>query len=340
MSKGSARFCQVPSGAISDKRLGERHLRVLLAIGMYSNREHDGWCWPSRATLEEVTGIKHANVSRIVSDLSDFGYIKVEKQGTRNRYWIDMNFVLDDQFHRANRDEGVSSDIFGKGVSSDTYKVSPATPLDGELLIRKENPRENPNTLGKQGKSEPSEDVIRVFEQFKSLIKPGARLGAAETKKLEAGLKQNPVDDVLRAIEIASRDYGNDDFKGWRAFLEDNGPAWMFLKPNRLANILSTRPRNGNGKTSVKAPEAEYPTRVVEGETYYVADEDWDKLILDARGRPGGYFLYSPDMLAESNAWGWDIRIRADGLGVVLDETNPQWDTAIPLRKPHSGVSR
>ena len=76
------------SGFLSDKRLGKRDLKVLIALVAHADKE-TGECFPSRNRLSKLTGIHESNISSSTKNLTDWGYIKkIHSGGKCNRYRI------------------------------------------------------------------------------------------------------------------------------------------------------------------------------------------------------------------------------------------------------------
>ena len=76
------------TGFLSDKRLGKRELKVLIAIA--AHKDHDtNECWPSRTRLSELTGIHKVNISTSTSKLVELGYLKKKvRKGRSNIYQV------------------------------------------------------------------------------------------------------------------------------------------------------------------------------------------------------------------------------------------------------------
>jgi DNA-binding Lrp family transcriptional regulator len=89
-------FCVVPVRAVADKRLTETDRLVLMALGYYSNRA--GVCWPSVASLSEMSGVSPQTVQvavkrlikhKIIRQLNPNDYDqKAGQWGHSNRYQV------------------------------------------------------------------------------------------------------------------------------------------------------------------------------------------------------------------------------------------------------------
>ena len=88
-------FSLMPSRAIADKRLSRNDLRILGALCCYTSKL--GICYPNQSTLSNKTGTSRPNISKAISRLSEFGYLRhLEPRGKKlkgairrgNRYQI------------------------------------------------------------------------------------------------------------------------------------------------------------------------------------------------------------------------------------------------------------
>lgn len=74
----NARFSIIQAKAVRDPRVSDAQLRVLNALGMYSDR--DGWCFPSQGTLAEDIGKSRQTVNGYIADLTELGYVEKHKR--------------------------------------------------------------------------------------------------------------------------------------------------------------------------------------------------------------------------------------------------------------------
>lgn len=72
-SNHSGRFSIIPARAIDDDRLGNAAVRVLSALGTYS--DPDGWCWPAIQTLADRLRVSRQQVKRGIKQLEETGYL-------------------------------------------------------------------------------------------------------------------------------------------------------------------------------------------------------------------------------------------------------------------------
>ena len=80
MSK--ARLSIIPAKAIADPALNATALRVLCALGTYT--DDNGWCFPKQSSLADDLGIGRAAVNRAVQILKAQGYVEVYEQRRRD----------------------------------------------------------------------------------------------------------------------------------------------------------------------------------------------------------------------------------------------------------------
>lgn len=79
------RYSILPARAVFDARLNHTELRVLAALGTYSDRE--GWCYPSQKELTEKLGIARSTLCAAIKRLSssDIGYVDVRPRTSAGR---------------------------------------------------------------------------------------------------------------------------------------------------------------------------------------------------------------------------------------------------------------
>lgn len=83
MSAQSKRYSVVPGRAAYDNDLTRAELRVLNALGTYTD-EH-GWCYPQQSTLARDLGMSRTTVARAISRLRKLGYVESERRAERGR---------------------------------------------------------------------------------------------------------------------------------------------------------------------------------------------------------------------------------------------------------------
>lgn len=71
----------MPARFVSDKRLSPNDVKILAALGLYTNQA--GVCWPTQKTIERFTGIGKQGIMDGLKRLERNGYIRVLK----GEYW-------------------------------------------------------------------------------------------------------------------------------------------------------------------------------------------------------------------------------------------------------------
>jgi hypothetical protein len=70
------RFAPLPARAGRDQRLGARHWRALHIIAMHDQLDRNGvGCWASQRRLADLLGVDETQLSHMLTELRDFGYI-------------------------------------------------------------------------------------------------------------------------------------------------------------------------------------------------------------------------------------------------------------------------
>ena len=114
----------IPSAAVADASLSDAHVRVLCAIGTFTNRL-GGNVWASVQTLAAGSNLSERTIQRSVQTLTDRGYLRVKpREGRTNLYEI----VLD------NTAWGVTP-VSGGGDSSDGGGVTGESPKRSSITI-------------------------------------------------------------------------------------------------------------------------------------------------------------------------------------------------------------
>ena len=77
----------IPSTAVFDERISNAELRVLCALGAYTNRQ--GYCWPATTSIAKGLGISTRQVRTCLRRLERFGYLETDpKPGQRSTYRV------------------------------------------------------------------------------------------------------------------------------------------------------------------------------------------------------------------------------------------------------------
>ena len=77
-------FAIAPLEMARDRRLGAPHLRVLLALLSFRNKE-DNLVWTSRKRLSDITGYTIQNISRYTRELVGLGWLEKDGNGGRSQ---------------------------------------------------------------------------------------------------------------------------------------------------------------------------------------------------------------------------------------------------------------
>jgi hypothetical protein len=82
-------FCPIPLRAVGDVRLSASHHRLLGAIAHHDRFGRNGiGCYASHRTLATEAAIHYTNVTRLIDDLSAWGYIQVGRHPLNRRLRI------------------------------------------------------------------------------------------------------------------------------------------------------------------------------------------------------------------------------------------------------------
>lgn len=85
------RISMVPAGAVTDERLGEVELRVLIAFGAYN--ENNGWAAPDWPVLARALGFPKEELHEATATLVKLGFVrqKLIKKGRVAIYAVTHN---------------------------------------------------------------------------------------------------------------------------------------------------------------------------------------------------------------------------------------------------------
>ena len=132
-------LCIIPAAAVADHDLSDTQVRVLCAIGTFTNRL-GGNVWASVKTLAAGSNLSERTVQRCLPALMERGYLRMEPRvGRTNLYEI----VLD----RA--PEGVTP-VSGGGDTADGGGVTPQSPKRYKLTVNTTIPAKAPKVVSTQ----------------------------------------------------------------------------------------------------------------------------------------------------------------------------------------------
>lgn len=124
----NARYSILPARAVFDGRLSAMELRVLAALGTYSDNE--GWCFPSQKTLTERLDCSRSSVGAAIKKLVEIGYVQVRARTSKGKGKVGNEYRVDTTLPpqvEAERPMSKSPDI--------GYQVIEVTPMCGGLDI-------------------------------------------------------------------------------------------------------------------------------------------------------------------------------------------------------------
>lgn len=89
MSDLTGKFVFAPIEVFSDHRLGVIELRVLLTLYSFRDKD-DAYVWPHRDAIAARSGYGNTTVSRAVSKLVKYGWLKVKQNRGPNHYYLKL----------------------------------------------------------------------------------------------------------------------------------------------------------------------------------------------------------------------------------------------------------
>jgi DNA-binding MarR family transcriptional regulator len=70
------RWSPIPARAARDLRLSARHWRALAVIALHDQLDKNGTgCWASQRRLADLLGVDETQLSHVLTDLRDYGYL-------------------------------------------------------------------------------------------------------------------------------------------------------------------------------------------------------------------------------------------------------------------------
>ena len=144
----------LPFSVACDDRLTKRHIRVLLALYSYRNRDTN-LAWPSRKSLSRITGYDESRISVITGELVKLGWlVKDEKPGVGCEYRITVPPHLPDE-RRELDDEPVTKTVTPPVTKTVTPPVTKTVTLTNKELNKELN-----------NKNVQSGDCTSLFDMF------------------------------------------------------------------------------------------------------------------------------------------------------------------------------
>ena len=205
------------TGFLSDKRLGKRELKVLIAIA--AHKDHDtNECWPSRTRLSELTGILEVNISTSTSKLVELGYLKKKvRKGRSNIYQV---LQPEANLKQVSKPKQVSKEIprsshfeTGQGIKTDTYNK----PVTDQEQTKAEKWSQITFAGFKKLKNKPdySEEFNGIWKNYKMSCannnsEEGSKLYAwfCMLQRLDSGLDRVQIELALKAYVVKKTKVG------------------------------------------------------------------------------------------------------------------------------------
>jgi len=91
------RYSIIPANAVWDRRLTHTDLRVLTALGSYTDKQ--GWCFPSQQEVADKVGVHRQKVCSAIKVLIDCGYVmsRPRTDPKRGKIGCEYRVVIDTQ---------------------------------------------------------------------------------------------------------------------------------------------------------------------------------------------------------------------------------------------------
>lgn len=83
-----SRLSIIPADAVADARLTDGDLRVLAAIGTFTDKAKGGICWPSVETIAEVAGCAQRSVQRSLVRLLEAKWVIAKRRPGRSTVYF------------------------------------------------------------------------------------------------------------------------------------------------------------------------------------------------------------------------------------------------------------
>ena len=219
------------TGFLSDKRLGKRELKVLIAIA--AHKDHDtNECWPSRTRLSELTGILEVNISTSTSKLVELGYLKKRIRNGRSNIYQVLQPEAD--LKQVSKEIPSSSHFeTGQGIKTDTHNK----PVTDQEQTKAEKWSQITFARFKKLKNKPdySEEFNGIWKNYKLACENNNSEGGSKQhawfcmlQRLDSGLDRVQIQLVLKAY-IAKKTKVGFKLKHLSSFLNEEELIYQIL---------------------------------------------------------------------------------------------------------------
>lgn len=151
-----SRFCIIPVRVLDDDRFTISHLRVIAAIGTFTDK--NGWCHPSVSTIAKLARVSRQWATRCIADLKEWGYLEVYEQFRKdggqssNRYRV----LFDVGMPMPNPGGDVFADVSSEDTPLSSAVDTPLSSIDltppVKCTLDTNDPIERPNEEKKKKK--------------------------------------------------------------------------------------------------------------------------------------------------------------------------------------------
>lgn len=314
----TARYSIFAARAVFDMNLTAAELRVLAALGTYSNGE--GWCFPSQTTLAERLGLTRQTISGAIKNLVQKGYVetRVRTAKGRGKVGYDYRVVLDTKAPAVEAETGADKADIGEtrlrptptsapadfGEDRDPMSAQPDIPYNEGTIPSERAQQSSPVS------KETEEDAARKkLEAYEAAAKAKAEAEAAQSEakaaKAKAARKATPYTPAFEMIWLAwpkNKRRTSDKRKAFQRYqvgVEQFGAEAISAAAKRYLSQPDTRKdqwrycclvevfMNGKLEAAVEDALEEAPSELT---THGTAEDRAAKLWFDKNGRwPPGY---------------------------------------------------
>lgn len=268
-----AYYAVIPATIRYDNNLKDKAKLLYGEITALTNEK--GFCWATNSYFADLYKITKETVSRLLKNLSDNGYIKIElvyknKEIIGRKIYIETSIPNDKKINTycENNQEPIDE--------NDSY------PIDQKV---KENNTSINNTINNTLDNTISKDIVsstnvqQVIEEWNKLNLQkiiSIKSGTARYKMLNARVKEYGIENILKAISSIENS----------AFLNgQNNRSWVitfdwFIKPNNFQKVLEGNYVNRNTSNVISMRNEKPPLRFnnFEPRDYYNDEEKMKNL--------------------------------------------------------------